>query len=142
MANATSESSLYIGLYLPGDRQPTTAALLKLQRDGLRESGHLAYGLGYMNDRSAIALNPLHLPLRREGFALPDRLLRDGGAMPLTVKDALPDAWGRLVIAHHLGDECPASANYSCSPTTTVSVRWYSPKRGTCPDLQTCRTMT
>ena len=108
MANATSESSLYIGLYLPGDRQPTTAALLKLQRDGLRESGHLAYGLGYMNDRSAIALNPLHLPLRREGFALPDRLLRDGGAMPLTVKDALPDAWGRLVIAHHLGGRMPS----------------------------------
>lgn len=108
MTNATSESSLYIGLYLPGDQKPTTAALMKLQRDGLRERGQLAYGLGYLDDPAAIALNPLHLPLRRESNVLPDRLLRDGGAMPLTVKDALPDAWGRMVLAHELGGRIPS----------------------------------
>ena len=103
MTNATSENGLYIGLYLPGDQQATPAALMKLQRDGLRERGHLAYGLAYLDNPAAIALNPLHLPLRREPYVLPDRLLRDGGAMPLTVKDALPDAWVRLVLTHELG---------------------------------------
>jgi serine/threonine-protein kinase HipA len=108
MTNATSEHGLYIGLYLPGDQQPTPAALMKLQRDGLRERGHLAYGLAYLDNPAAIALNPLHLPLRREPYVLPDRLLRDGGAMPLTVKDALPDAWGRLVLTHELGGRIPS----------------------------------
>lgn len=99
---------MYIGLYLPGDQQPTPAALMKLRRDSLRERGHLAYGLSYLDDPEAIALNPLHLPLRRETYVLPDRLLRDGGAMPLTVKDALPDAWGRLVLTHELGGRIPS----------------------------------
>ncbi len=108
MTNATSEHGLYIGLYLPGDQQPTSAALMKLRRDGLRESGHFAYGLGYLNNPAAIALNPLHLPLHSETYVLPDRLLRDGGAMPLTVKDALPDAWGRVVLTHELGGRIPS----------------------------------
>ncbi len=108
MTNATSDSSLYIGLYLPDSQKPTTSALIKLRRDGLRESGYFAYGLGYLNNPAAIALNPLHLPLRRESHVLPDRLLRDGGALPLTVKDAMPDAWGRLVLAHELGGRMPS----------------------------------
>lgn len=107
MTSGISESALYVGLYLPGEEAPRTAALMKLQRNGLRESGHFAYGLGYLGDPQALALNPQHLPLRRESFALPQRLLRDGGAMPLTIKDALPDAWGRLVIAHELGGRIP-----------------------------------
>lgn len=110
--NATSEQTitLYAGIQLPS-AQPENAApaaLLKLQRSALRESGQLAYGLGYLDNPRAIALNPLHLPLRRAPFVLPPRLLRDGGAMPLTIKDALPDAWGRLVIAHELGGRLPA----------------------------------
>lgn len=107
MTNGTSDSPLYIGVYLPGDEQATPAALLKLQRHELRESGQFAYGLGYLDNPRALALNPLHLPLRRETFTLPARLLRDGGALPLTVKDALPDAWGRLVIARELGGRVP-----------------------------------
>ena len=71
------------------------SGLIKLRRDGQRESGYFAYGLGYLNNPAAIALNPLHLPLRRKSYVLPDRLLRDGGALPLTVKDAMPDAWGK-----------------------------------------------
>lgn len=107
MTSGISESTLYIGLYLPGEETATTAALLKLQRHDLRESGHLAYGLGYLDSPRAMALNPQHLPLRRENFTLPQRLLREGGAMPLTIKDALPDAWGRMIIAHELGGRIP-----------------------------------
>ncbi|MDD2811459.1 type II toxin-antitoxin system HipA family toxin, partial [Rhodoferax sp.] len=36
--------------------------------------------------------------LREASFKLPERHLRDGGAMPLTLRDALPDAWGRKVL--------------------------------------------
>jgi len=104
--NATSDL-LYAGLYLPGDEAATPAALLKLWHSGLRESGEFAYGLQYLDNRQALALNPQHLPLRREAFALQTRLLRDGGALPLTLKDALPDAWGRLVVSLDLGGRIP-----------------------------------
>ena len=104
--NATSDL-IYAGLYLPGDEAATPAALLKLWRSGLRESGEFAYGLQYLDNPQALALNPQHLPLRREAFRLQTRLLRDGGALPLTLKDALPDAWGRLVVSLNLGGRIP-----------------------------------
>lgn len=107
MSNGISESALYLGLYLPGEETATTAALLKLERNSLQESGHLAYGLTYLENPKALALNPLHLPLQRETFSLPVRLLRDGGALPLSIKDALPDAWGKMIIAHELGGRIP-----------------------------------
>lgn len=108
MTNGISESTLYVGLYLPGEESPTTVALLKRERSNLRESGHLAYGLGYLERPAALALNPLHLPLQRATFALPARLHREGGALPLTIKDALPDAWGLRVLAHELGGRLPS----------------------------------
>ena len=107
MTSAISETSLYVGLYPTGAASPATAALLKLERSGPRESGHFAYGLGYLDSPGAQPLNPLHLPLRREPFALTPRLMRDGGALPLTLKDALPDAWGRLVVSRQLDGRIP-----------------------------------
>ncbi|MER2538846.1 MAG: HipA domain-containing protein [Azonexus sp.] len=108
MTNGISENSLYVGLYLPGEEAPTIAALLKLERNNLQESGHLAYGLGYLERPAALALNPLYLPLQQETFSLPARLLRDGGALPLSIKDALPDAWGLRVLANELGGRLPS----------------------------------
>lgn len=107
MTNATSELTLYIGLYLPAQSAPTTAAIMKLRRIGNSEEGHFAYGHGYLGNPGAIALNPDHLPLQQSVFQLQPRLMREGGAMPLTIKDALPDAWGRLVVAHALGGRIP-----------------------------------
>lgn len=110
MTNVTSENSLYVGLHLPTDQPaaPVPAALLRQERSSLQESGHLAYGLGYLERPDAMALNPLHLPLQREPFRLKPRLLREGGALPLTIKDALPDAWGLRVLAHELGGRLPS----------------------------------
>ena len=110
MTNGISESRLYVGLHLPeeGAMAPVTAALLKLERNNLQESGHFAYGLGYLERPGAMALNPLHLPLQRDTFRLPPRLLREGGALPLTLRDALPDAWGQRVLAHELGGRLPS----------------------------------
>lgn len=106
MTNVISEP-LYVGLYLPEQTQPVTAALLKLERNGQRESGELAYGLGYLERPGAMALNPLHLPLQRDSFRLPERLAREGSAMPLTLRDALPDAWGLRVLTQELGGRLP-----------------------------------
>jgi len=66
-------------------------------------------GLGYLKRPGAMALNPLHLPLQRDTFHLPSRLLREGGALPLTLRDALPDAWGLRVLAHELGGRLPSA---------------------------------
>ncbi len=107
MTSGISERALYVGLYLPESAMPLPAALLKLKRSSLQESGDFAYGLGYLERPGAMALNPLYLPLQRESFRLPTRLLREGGALPLTLKDALPDAWGQRVLANELGGRLP-----------------------------------
>ncbi|WP_345944612.1 HipA domain-containing protein [Variovorax sp. dw_954] len=80
----------------PDDVQPV--GLLKLARHGVMESGEFAYGRRYLQQSGAQALNPDHLPLRDAAFVLPERRVRDGGAMPLTLRDALPDSWGRKVL--------------------------------------------
>ena len=84
------------------------AGLLKLVRQGVVESGEFAYGLQYLRQAGALPLNPAHLPLQERVFVLPPTRLRDGGALPLTLRDALPDTWGRRVLeaAHgrHLDD--------------------------------------
>lgn len=89
--------SLRLGVYLPGAVQPTPAALLKVERQGVSEHGTLSYGLQYQSNHDfrfhpdpALALPVNHLPSKR---------LRDGGALPPYLKDSLPDAWGRLVLA-------------------------------------------
>ncbi|HSD40128.1 MAG TPA: type II toxin-antitoxin system HipA family toxin [Rhodocyclaceae bacterium] len=93
-----SERAVYVGIVLPGQQEPTPAGLLKLARRETIEAGSFAYGLRYLNAPTAIPLNPDHLPLRQEVFDLPERRLRDGGALPLTLRDALPDTWGRAVL--------------------------------------------
>jgi hypothetical protein len=52
MTNATSERTLYIGLYLPTQSEPTTAAIMKLRRIGNSAEGHFAYGHGYLGNRA------------------------------------------------------------------------------------------
>ncbi len=113
--NSTSESpvsarQIYVGLAwhpaddLPGPAVVQPVGLLKLLRAGVMESGEFAYGRRYLEAADAQPLNPAHLPLREDTFALPPVRLRDGGALPLTLQDALPDSWGRRVLeARHGG---------------------------------------
>ena len=89
--------SLRLGLYLPEATQPTPAALLKVERQGVVESGTLSYGRQYQQNHNfrfhpdpALSQAINHLPAKR---------IRDGGALPPYLKDSLPDAWGRLVLA-------------------------------------------
>lgn len=95
------ERSVYVGLVGPG--QPGKGAvqqvgLLKVMRRDVIESGEFAYGRRYLQQASAQPLNPETLPLRDATFVLKEQRIRDGGAMPLTLRDALPDSWGRKVL--------------------------------------------
>ena len=95
---AQSERLTYVGLAWQTGQDAAPVGLLKLASHGVIESGEFAYGRRYLRTPAAVALNPEHLPLRDAVFVLPERRLRDGGAMPLTLRDALPDTWGRKVL--------------------------------------------
>jgi serine/threonine-protein kinase HipA len=92
------EHTIYTGMLLPGRSTAVPAAMTRLQQRGLLEEGIFAYGRQYLALDEAIALNPAFLPLVPDIFPLAATRIRDGGALNLTLKDALPDAWGRLVI--------------------------------------------
>ncbi|RYF33244.1 MAG: type II toxin-antitoxin system HipA family toxin [Comamonadaceae bacterium] len=93
-----AERRVYVGLCRQAGEKVQPVGLLKLARHGVMESGEFAYGLRFMGAPNAQPLNPDHLPLRAAAFPLPERRIRDGGALPLTLRDALPDSWGRKVL--------------------------------------------
>jgi serine/threonine-protein kinase HipA len=97
---STSECALYAGMYLPGEQKATPVGLLTLGRQGVNEYGDFAYGLRYRVRDDAMALNPAFMPTKTATFSLPPHRLRDGGALNLTFKDCLPDAWGELVLRY------------------------------------------
>jgi serine/threonine-protein kinase HipA len=99
----TSEHSLYVGLAFDPTADVTPAGVLKLAQRGAVMSGEFAYGRQYLRRSDAEPFNPVHLPLQEAVFKLPERRLRDGGAMPLTFRDALPDSWGRKVLEARYG---------------------------------------
>jgi len=94
----TSERKIYVGLASEPEQDVVNVGLLKLVRRGVVESGEYAYGKLYLASPIAIALNPDHLPLNNASMSIPEHRLRDGGALPLTFRDALPDSWGRRVL--------------------------------------------
>jgi len=99
----TSEHSLYVGLAFEPAADVTPAGVLKLVQRAAVMSGEFAYGRQYLRRADAEPFNPSHLPLQDAVFKLPERRLRDGGAMPLTFRDALPDSWGRKVLEARYG---------------------------------------
>ena len=105
MPSVTSERQLYLGLASKAGENVPAVALLKLVRQGVVESGEFAYGSQYLRSHQAAAINPLHLVLQEAVYQLPPRRLRDGGALPLSLRDALPDAWGRRVLEAQHGKQ-------------------------------------
>ncbi|MDI1297724.1 type II toxin-antitoxin system HipA family toxin [Methylotenera sp.] len=99
----TSDRKVYVGLATEPHQVVTPVCLLKLVRRGVVESGEYAYGKQYLASPAAIPLNNEHMPLSNSAMALPERRLRDGGALPLTFRDALPDSWGRRVLEAQYG---------------------------------------
>jgi serine/threonine-protein kinase HipA len=99
----TSNRTIYVGLASKPDAKVIPAGILKLTRRGVVESGQFAYGKGFLASPIAFALNPLHLPLKDAPTSFPEHRIRDGGALPLTISDALPDDWGRRVLEAQQG---------------------------------------
>ncbi|MCK9389532.1 MAG: HipA domain-containing protein [Sulfuritalea sp.] len=97
---AADEHVLYTGMYLPEAPGAIPVGLLTLGRRGVTEYGGFEYGRLYRARDSAIALNPAFMPTGMATFNFPQRRLRDGGALNLTFKDCLPDAWGELVLRY------------------------------------------
>ena len=91
MPDSTSET--YVWVWLPGCDKPVPAGLLE-GRDRLR----FRYGAAYLTRPDAVSLGP-DLPLddRWHSAPVPDL------ALPGTLRDAAPDAWGRRVVAARLG---------------------------------------
>ena len=92
-----SEQNIYVGFDV-GAPEALPVGLLKFERQGMFESGEFVYGKNYLQDERAIPIHPELFPLRNEPFPIPQKRVRDGGALPLTFKDALPDSWGRKVL--------------------------------------------
>ena len=103
MMSATSDRRIYVGLANVPNQAPTPVGLLKIVRRGVIESGEYAYGKQYLASPNAIALNNEFMPLSSAIMSLPERRIRDGGALPLTLRDALPDSWGRRVLEAQYG---------------------------------------
>jgi serine/threonine-protein kinase HipA len=89
----TSKREAYVWIWLPGEGHPVVAG--RVFRDG--DSYFFNYGKSYLDRLGAIALNEDELPLR--SGILP---LLPGLEIPGTLRDALPDAWGRRVIMNRL----------------------------------------
>jgi len=101
----TFERTLYVGIESTVGEPIVPVGVLKLLRRGVIEAGEFAYGQRYLQLPDAEALNPDHLPLRATSFALAEKRIRDGGALPLTFRDALPDSWGRKVLESQYGND-------------------------------------
>lgn len=97
---AANDRTLFAGMYLPGAGSPIPVGLLTLIRRGVTESGTFDYGRLYRARQDAVSLNPAFMPTASPSFSFPPRRLRDGGALNLTFKDCLPDAWGELVLRY------------------------------------------
>lgn len=98
-----SNRKIFVGVALEPDKEAIAVGIFKSVRRGVVEAGEYAYGKHYLASPDAFALNPVHMPLKIESASIPERRLRDGGALPLTFRDALPDSWGRLVLEAQYG---------------------------------------
>lgn len=94
----TSEREAYVYVQLPGSLETVPAALLRVQTlpDGT-QVGRFRYGDRYLQRDDAISFDPFQLPLAKRVFEFTQLK-----GIPGAIRDAGPDAWGRLVIEHQL----------------------------------------
>ncbi len=95
-------SDAFIWVWLPGDAEPVVCGRLRDFDGELR----FAYGRGYLERESAIALDPRELPLSAGWFR--PRI----GEMPGIIRDASPDAWGRRVLHHRFPSDSLAEMDF------------------------------
>lgn len=89
----SSRPGTFVFIQLPSTNEIVVAGRYELDPIPDGPVGYFTYGRSYLEREDAIALDPIHLPLRSGEFrtALNDGLF---GAL----RDAAPDFWGRVVI--------------------------------------------
>lgn len=91
----TSEpQTTFVFVRLPATGEVVVAGRYDLSPDGV---GTFVYGKSYLAREGAIALDPVHLPLREVAF----RTTLNGGLFGV-LRDGAPDAWGRRVIERRI----------------------------------------
>ncbi|EAQ76427.1 MULTISPECIES: type II toxin-antitoxin system HipA family toxin [unclassified Synechococcus] len=94
-----ADQACFVYVVLPGDTQFVTAGRFELQEDRQgRRVGAFVYGRRYRERPEAVELDPVELKLGTRPF----QTGRMGGFFG-ALRDALPDFWGRQVIARHGG---------------------------------------
>lgn len=87
---------VYVFVYPPGEAVAVPAGLFTY--DAQHRQGRFEYGRRYQERPGALPADPVSLPLGRPG-----QLIETNGGLYGAFRDAAPDRWGRLVIAHRLG---------------------------------------
>ena len=101
----TSESSCFVYLQMPGALEVVTCGrfvLTPLARGKGRGRGQFVYGRSYRSRADALPIDPISLPITSEAF----ETVKLGGVFG-ALRDASPDAWGRLAIERVLGRSEP-----------------------------------
>jgi serine/threonine-protein kinase HipA len=94
-----SDFECYVYVVLPGSTEFVTAGRFSQSRDRQGQPvGTFVYGRRYRERPDAVELDPVQLKLRQGPF----ETARLGGFFG-ALRDALPDHWGRRVIARHGG---------------------------------------
>jgi serine/threonine-protein kinase HipA len=93
MTSETEYEEAFVWIWLPGETAPVVAGRLARVPDRLDQQYVFNYGRSYLARSNAIAIYEPELPLKPG--VLP---LLNGLAMPNSIRDAAPDAWGRRVI--------------------------------------------
>jgi len=105
-----SPSEAYVWVWLPGARQPVVAGRVSAAGDLVSFN----YGRSFLAREEAIPLYLPELPLQA-GLIQPP----DGMSMAGCLDDAMPDAWGRRVVMHHLlGDAAEGADPAVLDPLT------------------------
>lgn len=93
-------SEVFVWAYLPGDVEPILCGRFERVATATRPVGVFVYDASYLKNPSAIAVDPIALPLGAQEFGttLPNGVF---GAL----LDAMPDDWGRYVIDHVHGQQ-------------------------------------
>jgi serine/threonine-protein kinase HipA len=89
---------IFVYLQFPGSLEVVTAAYYRLEPGDGVPKGTFGYGRSYLARSDAVPLEPFELPLSSRKFTT----VKLKGIFG-TLRDALPDAWGRRVIERELG---------------------------------------
>jgi serine/threonine-protein kinase HipA len=94
MTSKPDDNEIFVWIWLPGQTEPVVAG--KLTKAGQRVL--FTYGRSYLDNAKAIPVYDEDLPLQSG----PQEKQYGTDAMPGSIRDASPDAWGRRVIINKL----------------------------------------